>query len=318
MSKKWVLVLFVTLVLSGLTGCGSKSSEIKSIAPTGSMDMSNAPINSGFSNSVTDKSTQAVPTSPPTVAEPTQPKPVVGGHKIIQTGNISMESLKFDESVSKTLDYVTSIGGYAESSNIQGQGISSGNTAMKRTANYVFRVPSDKYLDFFSKMKGYGVVTSEQSQGQDITDQYFDTDARLKSLKIQEERELVLLQKAIKLSDILELEKELNNVRYQIESYTGTLRKWDSLVNYSTVKVTIREVNEAKIIVPTKEKGLWARMAYSFTYSMKQLGEITQSFIVLLVAMLPFLAVLSVILFVAFYIRKNYKKWLSKIKRDKS
>lgn len=77
------------------------------------------------------------------------------------------------------------LGGYAESSNIQGQGISSGNTAMKRTANYVFRVPADKYTDFFSKMKGYGVVTSEQSQGQDITDQYFDTDARLKSLKFK-------------------------------------------------------------------------------------------------------------------------------------
>ena len=208
------------------------------------------------------------------------------------------------------------LGGYAESSNIQGQGISSGNTAMKRTANYVFRVPSDKYTDFFRKMKGYGVVTLEQSQGQDITDQYFDTDARLKSLKIQEERELVLLQKAIKLSDILELEKELNSVRYQIESYTGTLRKWDNLVSYSTVKVTIREVDESKIIVPTKEKGLWARMAYSFTYSMKQLGEITQNFIVLLVAMLPFLVVLSVIIIAGLFIRKNFKKWLSKLKGD--
>lgn len=326
MSKKLAMVLFVTLVLSGLTGCGSKSSEVKTNAPTGSMDMADGQINSGFSNSVSDKSTQAVPTSPTSVAETTangtspssvtQQKPV-GGHKIIQTGNISMESLKFDESVSKTLDYVTSIGGYAESSNIQGQGIGSGNTAMKRTANYVFRVPSDKYTDFFSKMKGYGVVTSEQSQGQDITDQYFDTDARLKSLKIQEERELVLLQKAIKLSDILELEKELNSVRYQIESYTGTLRKWDSLVSFSTVKVTIREVDEAKIIVPTKEKGLWARMAYSFTYSMKQLGEVTQNFIVLLVAILPFLVVLSVILLVGLYIRKNCKKWLSKLKVDK-
>lgn len=312
--KKTIMVIIMTIVLSGLTGCGSKStSEVNSSPTAGSADIANPQNNSGFSNSVSDKSTQAVPTSPTAVAETTQQKPV-GGHKIIQTGNISMESLKFDESVSKTLDYVTSIGGYAESSNIEGQGISSGNTAMKRTANYVFRVPADKYTDFFSKMKGYGVVTSEQSQGQDITDKYFDTDARLKSLKIQEERELLLLQKAIKLSDILELEKELNNVRYQIETYTGTLRKWDSLVNYSTVKVTIREVDETKIIVPTKEKGLWARIAYSFTSSMKQLSEITQNFLVLLVAMLPFLVVLSGILVIGFIVRKNYKKWLSKLK----
>ncbi|MCB8815448.1 DUF4349 domain-containing protein [Desulfosporosinus shakirovi] len=326
MIKKVAVVLFMTLVLLGLIGgCGSKSSEVKTSAPAGSMDMAGQ-INSGFSNSVSDKATQAVPTSPHTATETsandssptavTQEK-LVDGHKIIQTGTISMESLKFDESVSKTLDYVTSIGGYAESSNIQGQGISSGNTALKRTANYIFRVPADKYTDFFTKMKGYGVVTLEQSQGQDITDQYFDTDARLKTLKIQEERELMLLQQAIKLSDILELEKELNSVRYQIESYTGTLRKWDSLVSYSTVKVTIREVDEAIIIVPTKEKGLWARMAYSFTSSMKQLGELTQGFIVLLVALLPFIVVLGVILIVVLYIRKNFKKWLSIVKKDK-
>lgn len=142
----------------------------------------------------------------------------------------------------------------------------------------------------------------EQSQGQDITDQHFDTYARLKSLKIQEERELLLLQKAVKLSDILELEKELNNVRYQIETYTGTLRKWDSLVNYPTIKVIIREVDEAKLIIPAKENGLWARISYSFTSSIKQLSEITQNFLVILVAMLPFLVVLSVILVIGFII----------------
>ena len=240
------------------------------------------------------------------------PQKPVNNHKIIQTGIISMESVKFDETVSKTVEYVASIGGYAESSTIQGQGIDHGNSVTKRTADYVFRVPSDKYVDFFSKMKGYGVVTTEQSQGQDITDQYFDTDARLKSLNIQEERELVLLQKAIKLSDILELEKELNSVRYQIESYTGTLRKWDSLVSYSTIKVTIREVDESKIVVPTKAEGLWPRMVYGFTDSTKQLVETSQNFVVLIVAMLPFLLVLGVIIVVVIFIRQKFKAWQAK------
>jgi len=309
--KKLALIVFLTLALSSLMGCGSSSSQPSKSPSTGSMDMAEGQMNSGFSNSVSDKSAPPVPASP-TSAPQQEP---VGGHKIIQTGNISMESLKFDESVSKTLAYVTSIGGYAESSTIQGQGVNSDNTAIKRTANFVFRVPSDKFTDFFSKMKGYGVVTSEQSQGQDITDQYFDTDARLKSLKIQEERELVLLQKAIKLSDILELEKELNSVRYQIESYTGTLRKWDNLISYSTVKVIIREVEESKIIVPTKAKGLWARIAYAFTSSMKQLGELTQNLIVLVVAMLPFLVVLSVIIIIGLFFRKNFKLLLAKFKK---
>ena len=304
--KVTLMVLVGALVLSGLTGCGSKNSAVSTNAPMKAIEMAAGQMNSGFSNSVSDKSTQAV--SPPSES----PQKPVNSHKIIQTGTISMESLKFDESVSKTVEYVASIGGYAESSNIQGQGIDHGNTVTKRTADYVFRVPSDKYLDFFSKMKGYGVVTTEQSQGQDITDQYFDTDARLVSLKIQEERELVLLQKAVKLSDILELEKELNSVRYQIESYTGTLRKWDSLVSYSTIKVNIREVDESKIVVPTKAEGLWPRMVYGFTDSTKQLVATSQNLVVSIVAMLPFLLVLGVIVVVGIFIRKKFKAWQAK------
>ena len=304
--KVTLIILFVALLLSGLTGCGSKSSQDRTTQPV--QALTEGQINSGYSNSVSDQPTQPVPTSPSTET-PANGAPQSSGHKIIQTGDISMETINFDESVSKTVEYVASIEGYVESSNIQGQGINNRNTITKRTANYVFRVPSDKYSDFFSKMKGYGVVTSEQSQGQDITDQYFDTDARLKSLKIQEERELLLLQKAIKLSDILELEKELNSVRYQIESYTGTLRKWDSLINYSTISVTIREVDVSKVVVPTKEQGLWNRMVFGFTDSTKQLIETLQNLVVSIVAMLPFLLVLSVLIFVGTYLRKKYKAW---------
>lgn len=311
--KAAIVALSVVLVLSGLTGCGSKKSEDRASAPIESKELAEGQINSGFSNSVSDQS-QAMPSSAPdsevnaAPSSGSQPMPV-SGHKIIQTGSISMESLKFDESVSKTIEYVASIGGYVESSTLEGQGINQSNTVSHRSAYYVFRVPSAKYTDFFNKMKGYGVVTSEQSQGQDITDQYFDTDARLKSLKIQEERELLLLQKATKLSDILELEKELNSVRYQIESYTGTLRKWDSLVNYSTIKVTIREVDESRIAVPAKTEGLWARIVYSFSDSTKQLAETSQNFIVSIVAMLPFLLVLGAILFVGLFLRRKYKDW---------
>ena len=71
-------------------------------------------------------------------------------------------------------------------------------------------------------------------------------EARLKSLKLQEERLLTILSKAELLQDIIELERELSNVRYEIENYTGTLKKWDNLIEYSKVTIDVYEVHEIK------------------------------------------------------------------------
>ena len=58
----------------------------------------------------------------------------------------------------------------------------------------------------------------------------------MESLSLQEERLLDILEKAEKLTDVLELEQELADVRYQIETLTTTLNRYDQLISYSTVE----------------------------------------------------------------------------------
>ena len=108
------------------------------------------------------------------------------------------------------------------------------------------RIPRKSFDQFISGLGDVGSVINQQITGEDITGQYLDVEARLKSLKLQEERLLTILSKAELLQDIIELERELSNVRYEIEHYTGTLKKWDNLIDYSKVTIDVYEVHEIK------------------------------------------------------------------------
>ena len=144
-----------------------------------------------------------------------------------------------------------------------------------------------------------GNVTRMESWGDDVSAQYFDTEARLKSLTIQEERLLTILSRAEVLSDIIELERELSNIRYEIENLTGTLRKYDNLVAYSTLELEVQEVEEIR---ETEEKPvtLWDKIVRSFRNSIRRVTKIAEDLLILLVGVIPFLLLLAVILLVLF------------------
>ena len=92
------------------------------------------------------------------------------------------------------------------------------------------RVPPGKMAGLLEKLRVLGTVTSENSTGEDITDEYVDLEARLKTMKASEARLLELLQRQTrKLADVLAVEKELTRVRGDIEAYEARRRNWDIL-----------------------------------------------------------------------------------------
>lgn len=226
--------------------------------------------------------------------------------KIIFTGQVNFETLNFEKTQTGLCEYITSIGGFQQNSSVQGGGI--GYEGLKK-AEYVFRIPKTKYMQAFIDLKKFGTVVFEQSSGEDVTDKYFDTEARLKSLKIQQERLQALLQKADKMEDILKIEKELQTTLYEIENYTGTLKKWDSLVEYSTLMVNISEVEQIKPAIAKEKDGFFSRIAFEFKNSVMGLWKFLQDFIVFIAAALPVIIPLGLIGYLIFrVIRRKIKK----------
>jgi hypothetical protein len=169
--------------------------------------------------------------------------------KIIETRDIYMETLDFDITTRNVESLVYNNLGYIESSNVSGLGYDDGDKEYNpRYAHYTLRVPAEYYEGFVETLLTYGYVTNNNVNMQDVTAQFLDLEARIETLTIQEERLLALLDQSARLEDILELERELADVRYDIESYTTYLNELDNRVSFSTVYLEVREVFEIKEI----------------------------------------------------------------------
>lgn len=127
--------------------------------------------------------------------------------KIIRTANLEIETLDFEETVNAITGKTNSFGGYMEQSKTTGTRLYDSNN--RRSVVMVLRIPTNRFMEFLNIMSDTGNVIHKEIGGEDVTYEYFDTEARLKSLKIQEDRLLSLLSKSDKLEDMIEVEREL-------------------------------------------------------------------------------------------------------------
>lgn len=226
------------------------------------------------------------------------------GRKVIKSGRIEMETKEFDKATNAIIAKTNAIGGYTEMSNINGRRMHDKNSLRNRMATFRLRIPENVFEDFMLDFNDIGNVILQEKTGTDITSQYFDSEARLKSLQIQEGRLLDILKKADKIEDIIELERELSNVRYQIENLTGTLRKWDNMVNFATLEVTVYEVRD---LTEEEPESLSAKIAHGFNNSVKEVTRLAKELVVVIAVVIPYLVILALILLLARYIYKIIK-----------
>jgi len=112
----------------------------------------------------------------------------------------------------------------------------------KLQGKVVIKVVPENLDRFLEKARGLGELKNQTLGTEDVTKAYFDTDARLRNAKRMEERLLQMLDKNTgKVSDLLQVEKELGRVREQIEQMQGELKYYDALVQYATVTISLAE-----------------------------------------------------------------------------
>ncbi|PYG88790.1 uncharacterized protein DUF4349 [Ruminiclostridium sufflavum DSM 19573] len=303
----WILMIAVSVSMAGCGSTASKSeTSKKDIALTfnDSMDAGSAQSGEGAAETLPASSSQAESNN---VNEQSTDNIAGVNQKIIFTGQVNLETLDFEKTKTDLCQYISSAGGFIQSSTVQGSGIGYGGL---KSAEYVFRIPKAGYNQAFIDLRKFGTVVLEQSNGEDVTERYFDTEARLKSLKIQQERLQELLKKADKMEDILKIEKELQTTLYEIENCTGTLKKWDSLVEYSTLNVNISEVEQIKPAQPKEKDGFFHRLAYSFKNSVAGIGVFLQASAVLLAAAVPVIVPLGLIGYLIFRLAKRKARGL--------
>ena len=243
--------------------------------------------------------------------------PETNPEKIIYSADATVETTEFDKSIAALEKLLADCGGFVESSSVNGSNYydSARGNVSRRTANYTLRIPSAKFSGVMNSLETLGNVPYTYMYTENVTAQYYDVEARMKAYKAQEARLLEMMDLAETVEDIITIEDKLTDVRYRIDSLQSSLNNWDRRVSYSTLSLTVQEVQVYTPETVTKIT-YGQRLANAFKDSLKNAGEFFQDLLVFLVSALPTLVILAVLFFVCRpLIRKLHER--GKARRDR-
>jgi anti-sigma factor RsiW len=164
------------------------------------------------------------------------PAPALANRKLIRNATVELEILSFDNVVQKITAFANEDHGYVATTDSQKQANG------KLRGQVVVKVLPENLDRFLQKIRNLGELKNQTLGTEDVTKAYFDTDARLKNARVMEQRLIDMLKtKTGKVSDLLQVEKELSRVREEIEKMQGELKYWDSQVQFATVTISLTE-----------------------------------------------------------------------------
>ena len=164
------------------------------------------------------------------------PAPVLANRKLIRNATVELEIVSFDDAVQKITAFANEEHGYVATTNSDKQANG------KLRGQMIVKVLPENLDRFLQKLRGVGELKNQTLGTEDVTKAYFDADARLKNARVMEQRLIDMLKtKTGKVSDLLQVEKELGRVRGEIEKMQGDLKYWDSQVQFATAAISLGE-----------------------------------------------------------------------------
>lgn len=216
--------------------------------------------------------------------------------KIKKTATISLTVDNYREARLLIEKIVKAGNGYIAGESEQNNTYNISNTMVIRVRNPDF----EKMVTNISAIPSH--VNSKNIYTEDVTAEFVDITARLKSKKEVEKRYIELLQKAVKVSDILEVEEQLSTIREEIEAKEGQLKYLNDQVDYSTINLSFHQDFE---YTPSERPGFFGRVGTAFGNGWNDF----LSFLVGIIHAWPLLiSILAGIYLVYRFIRKRLKK----------
>lgn len=212
--------------------------------------------------------------------------------KIVKTGIIRFETSDLEKTNAQIQEAVKKYKASIEK-NIEGKN----DYSVYR--KITIRIPNQNFEDFITAIgKGVSYFDEKEISASDVTAEYIDTEARLKTKRTLETRYLQLLDKASKVSEILEIEKELSAIREEIESKEGQLKYLQSQVAMSSVQLEFYKKSPS-------ESGVTQSYGSKMGNALESGFIGISSFFLWILNVWPFILILVVLFFI---IRRKFKR----------
>lgn len=307
LKKQILIVIACVMAASMLFGCSGK------MVANDSVNMS-APQTSFDGKHIYGASYDAAPeyefSTEDSMSYPVEPgDSFVSDRKLIKNVNLRMETKEFDSFVAALNARISALGGYIQSSSIDGGSYYSKN--YQRYATVTARIPAERLDEFVSGVSDIANITSRSENTNDVTLSYYDMESHVKALRSEYDTLIGILEKCTELKDVISVQSRITDVLYQIESYQSRLNNYDNLVAYSTVTMNISEVERETVVDP---ETLGERISAGFNKTLADISDNLEDFTVDFVANLPYILIWLVILTaIVLVIRAAWRKHKRKV-----
>ena len=296
MKKYLSLIVSLVLLVALLTGCGGSAAQSAASYDSGMVEyaamadeVAMAPAEGAVLKSATAETNSAA---------------LPANRKWIVTVNLTAETDDLDALRAALDARISALGGYVENQNINnGSSYTSGRRY--RSANLTVRIPADSIDGFLQDVGGIANIVRQNKSIEDVTLNYVATESRLKALEAEETRLLELLAQAENMSDLLEIEQRLSEVRYELENYGSQKRLYDNQIDYATVYISIEEVQE---YTPVEEPTFWERIRKGFKDNLEGVGDDLLDVLVWFIVSLPYLVVFAIVITIGILIAKRIRR----------
>lgn len=219
---------------------------------------------------------------------------------IIRSGTMSMEADSYDETETKIKDIAKNFNGYLTNST------SKLDANGKKQGSITIRVASDKFDAMVAEISKAGKVMNQNISGKDVTEEYIDAEARVKTQRELEDRLLkILAEKTARLTDLVEVEQKLANVRENIEKTEGRMRFLRDQAAYSTLTVSIYEPS---LLNTSTGGGFFYELGQAVKKGLSGFTSVLAGIITVFIALLPLLIIAFLIVyFTVKYLKKRKK-----------
>lgn len=294
MKKYLSLLLSLALLAVLLTGCGSAGKSAASydsgmVEYAVSDEAAVAPAEgAAMKNTAADTGSTQLPQN----------------RKWIVTVNLTAETDDLDALRSALDEKIAVLNGYVEDQSVYNGSIYDSGRRY-RSANLTVRIPADSIDAFLQDVGGLANIVRQNKSIEDVTLSYVATESRLKALETEEARLLELLSQAETMTDLLEIEARLSEVRSELENYASQKRLYDNQIDYATIYIAIEEVQE---YTPTEEPSLWERIRDGFKDNLEGVGEGLLDVLVWFIVSIPTLVVLAVVVLILVLIVRRIRR----------
>jgi hypothetical protein len=292
-------LLAATLLL--LSGCSSsnknrtagrteESPAAPSTAPAQSKD-ADASSRQGYTN-----------VSFKTDAQASQQSPNSTERKIIRKAELLLETASPQEGQRKVTTIAEARGGYVVTSDAK-QRQTDGESKPELVVTVEVRVPVAQFVAALDEIRAVGSrVEQEKTTGQDVTEEYMDLEARIRAKQALEAQFLEIMKQARTVTDALEVQRQLSEVRSEIERLEGRRRFLESQSSMSTITVTMQP---SQPLVNTS--GFFYKVKRAFGNGVDIASSITLFLIEFIIAIIP--VVVLIFLPILLLLRYLLRRW---------